>query len=375
MTEMRILHIVNSFDIGGMENGVVNLVNYSDSQKFSHAVCALRGVGRSGGLIEPGKATFFSLTGETFFHRRTVFLDIRKVIQDFNPDIIHIRHWGPLWDTVIAHSLTRRRARLVFSYHGKTYHEYCQRSKITSVKRAVLLRCVDDIVTLNDDMVKSLRFEENVKKTITILPNGVDTDKFFPTRTPAALKKELGLPEGRFLFGSVGRFSKIKDIATIIRAGGLLKNRERRFAIIIIGDGDERERLEKLIREENAGDVVFLIGYRENVDRYLRCFDAYVQASLYEGFSNTILEALSSGLPAIVTGVGGNVDLVSAGDNGFLFRPGDYRSLAEYMSVLLSDQVKLEKFSRTARKMAVERWSLKKMIAGYEKFYTGSGVN
>ncbi len=369
MNKKRALHIVNSFDVGGMENGLVNLVNYSDNSIICHAVCALCGIGRAGALINQKTTKLFLLTNDSGKVNRTIFIDIYKVIKKVKPDIIHIRHWGPLWDTTIAHLLTFRRSRLVFSYHGKTYHEYCSRNKVTSFKRKILLRFIDQVVTLNEDMLVTLRNEERIAGPITVIPNGVDTKKFSPSLLKKELKKQLNLPSGKLLFGTVGRLSKIKDIATIIRASNLMKKKKKDFAVFIIGDGAENKTLAKSIKDYDVGDVVFLLGGKHNVHQYLKCFDVYIQASLYEGFSNTILEAISSGLPAIVSRVGGNPDLVRKGENGFLFSPGDDETLASQMAELADDKTMRNTFSLNSREMAVSRWSIVKMIDGYEKFY------
>ncbi len=369
MNNIRVLHILNSFDIGGMENGIVNLIVHSDKKKITHAVCALRGIGRAGEFVRNEGVKLFALSNEPDSPNRTIFLDICKVINKFKPDIIHVRHWGPLWDTVIAHLLTLRKAKLVFSFHGKTYYEYCNRSKSTDLKRKVLLMFVDEIVTLNNDMLGTLRKEVRLDKHITVIPNGVDTEKFAPLLSNDDLKNALGLPGQKVLFGTVGRLSKIKDMSTIIEACRLLKKNTKKFAVFIIGDGAEKNTLMKSISSNDVNDVVFLLGAKNNVDQYLKCFDVYLQASLYEGFSNTILEAMSSGLPLIVTSVGGNPDLVHEGGNGLLFPPRQPEILADHMLNLVENKNVRMKLALQSRNMAVNNWSIMKMIDAYEKFY------
>ena len=366
----RILHIVNNFDVGGMENGLVNLINFSNQEKFQHGVCALREIGRSGQRISNKATPLYSLKANGNGPNRFIFLSLIKVIKKFRPDIIHVRHWGPLLDSILAHLLNFRKSKLIFSYHGKTYFEYCNTEQLEIFKRRMLVKFVDYVVTLNDYMKKDLEVETKISIPITILPNGVDVNKFEPVRDREELKKKLSLPQKKFLFGTIGRLSKIKDIKTIIRACvHLEKYIGDNFALVVVGDGGERKSLEHCVKSLLLERKVFLIGSKQNINEYLNCFDVYVQASLYEGFSNTILEAMSCGLPVIATNVGGNMALVQPYHNGFLFSPGNDECLADIMKILYQCKKILQEFSQHSRKSALTKWSITNMIECYETFY------
>ena len=91
---IKILHIVNSFDIGGMENGLVNIINYSQSKKFQHAICSLTKIGKMKERVQPD-VTYYAL--EKVEIDRLLFMKIYTVIKNYQPDIVHIRSWGPFF--------------------------------------------------------------------------------------------------------------------------------------------------------------------------------------------------------------------------------------------------------------------------------------
>lgn len=369
MRRIRILHVVNSFDVGGMENGVVNILNCIDSNAFEHAVCSLKGLGKAADRVTANNTVFYDLSIKQAINFRTIFIDIAKVILSFNPDIIHVRHWGPLWDTVIAHFITIRCAKLIFSFHGKTYDEYCKKNYLINFKKRLLLKFVTQILTLNQNMKDTLIREYNVSQNVEIIPNGVDTERFKPCRENDNIRDLLDLPKDCFIIGTIGRLSRIKDVDTVIKSCNSLIKKLDNVYLVVVGDGRSMQPLQQMVSRYNLDHVVRFVGNKVNVDYYLKCFDVYVQSSLYEGFSNTILEAMATGLPVVVTDVGGNISLVENNKNGFLFKPGDYNRLEYFIEKIYNSAQLKSELGNCSRVQAVRKWSIGNMIELYSEFY------
>jgi glycosyltransferase involved in cell wall biosynthesis len=184
------------------------------------------------------------------------------------------------------------------------------------------------------------------------------------------MRAALGIPPAAFVAGIVSRLVSIKDHPTLFRAAEQLASRKMDVRVVVAGSGPERERLEAIVSASPllAGRVIFL-GAQDNVPELLNAFDVFVLPSLTEGMSNTILEAMATGLPVLATGVGGNPELVEDCVTGMLFTPGDAEKLGAQMDILLGDEVLRARYGAEARRRAVADFSLDRMLANYRDLY------
>jgi L-malate glycosyltransferase len=139
--------------------------------------------------------------------------------------------------------------------------------------------------------------------------------------------------------------------------------------LILVGDGPLASELKMLSRHLGVEDRIIFLARRDDVDRILQSLDVFVLNSKTEGMSYAVLEAMSSGLPIIATNVGANIELIRHGVEGYLYRPGDLKSLAEYMTEIIGDTDRLLKMGRAARQKIVEFYSVKKMVSSYKDLY------
>jgi sugar transferase (PEP-CTERM/EpsH1 system associated) len=209
---------------------------------------------------------------------------------------------------------------------------------------------------------------------VTQIYNGVDTERF----VPFAHGRRDGLPPGfagddSFVIGTVGRLQPVKDQATLLRAFAALVQRSaeaaQRSRLVLLGDGPLRAELESLVAALGIRSRVWMPGAVDNVPEIMRTFDVFVLPSLQEGISNTILEAMASGLPVVSTAVGGNVELVEDGRTGRFFTPRDVSSLATLLERYSAHPEELRGHSDAARSRALEHFSLPVMVARYQQVY------
>ena len=163
--------------------------------------------------------------------------------------------------------------------------------------------------------------------------NGVDLQRFSPTKERATNLSPKGfIEDDSFVVGTVGRIAEVKDQASLVTAYKLLVEQQpelrSRLRLMIIGDGPLFERTKAQIDTAGLSDIVWLSGNRDDVLELLKLMDLFVLTSLGEGISNTILEAMATGLPVIATDVGGNPELVKEGENGNLVPTQDPQALA-----------------------------------------------
>jgi len=209
---------------------------------------------------------------------------------------------------------------------------------------------------------------------VTQIYNGVDTDKFHPSKSP---RERLG-PDGflaadSFVVGTVGRMEPVKDQITLVRAFiQLVQSRagaHDRLRLMMIGDGSLRAPAMELLRSAGLENLAWLPGERDDVSELMRSMDLFVLPSLREGVSNTILEAMASGLPVVATRVGGNPELVGEEDTGVLVPHSDPPSMADAIDSYFREPERGVRHGAHGRRTVEKRFSMEAMVTGYLKTY------
>ena len=256
------------------------------------------------------------------------------------PAIVHTRNLAAL-ETVPAAWLAGVPSR-IHGEHGRDADDpdgtNVRRQRIRKVFRPF----VTQYVALAPDLARYLRGPIGVADDrIEQIWNGVDTERFAP---PAARERIAGCPFGaphEQLVGTVGRLDPVKDQATLARAfvHALAQSPGRRASmrLVIVGEGGERARIEAILAEGGVRDLAWLAGERHDIPAILRGLDVFVLPSFGEGVSNTILEAMSSGLPVVATRVGANHELVEDGVTGRVVAASDAAALAAAIASYADD--------------------------------------
>ena len=212
------------------------------------------------------------------------------------------------------------------------------------------------------------------RDSISQIYNGVDTDRFRPSleARPAIPGCPFGEP-GQWLVGTVGRMEAIKDPLNLARA--FVRAREldsaaaRNLRLVMVGDGALRPAIEQVLKQAGVLDRVWFAGDRADVPEIMRGLDCFVLPSLAEGVSNTILEAMASGLPVVATRVGGNSELIESGMTGTLVPSSNSDALAQAMLGYFSDRGTARRHAKAAHRVVEARFSLARMVADYVNVY------
>ena len=358
--------------MGGMENGLVNLVNNMDPARFRHAIACVEDYTDFRERVQRADVEVIALRrSETGVWR------LRKNIYDLcrglRPAIVHSRGLSGL-DALLPARLAGVEHR-VHGEHGWDVHDLHGEAFRPTFLRRMHSPLISRYVTVSDHLARYLIDRVRVHPSrIVHICNGVDTGRFLPA---ADVSRDL-LPE-RFrspdalIVGTVGRLQAVKDHATLIRAVAKLSrdvpDLASRVRLAIVGDGPLQDDIVRLVREEGFEDRSWLPGAAEDVPGILRSFDLFVMPSLMEGISNTILEAMASGLPVVATAVGGNPELVEDHSTGELFVPGDIDALARMIGDYARDERKRRDHGAAARRRAVEHFSLDVMVGAYQALY------
>lgn len=370
--KIKILHILNSLQIGGLENGVVNLINNLNDNRFEHAICCIDTSGPTAEKLGKPVEIFSLDKGK----KRDYLLPfkIAKVIKKIQPDIVHTRNWSAI-DGVIGAKLVGIKF-VVHGEHGREAADPTGANIVRKKVRKVLNPWISRFITVSAELKNWLVYDIGIpeKKVMQII-NGVDTNRFMPPQEKKLAKKEAGFNPDTHIIGIVGRLDPVKDHETLFRAFSILRNEKNREAlkILVVGTGHMEKMLRGIAEDLNISENVVFAGDTKDVQRFYRCMDVYVLPSIAEGISNTVLEAMASGLPVLATMVGGSPELVDEGKTGFLFAAKDYMALSEKLFFYYNNPQILIAHGLNGRKMAEDRFSISKMIKDYEILYRSIG--
>ena len=345
--QLRIVHLVFSFSTGGMEKGIATLVQATHHEVEHIIVCTTR-TGRSEELLPAGTRVISLEKPEG--NSLGFLFRLSRVFKALDPDVIHTRNWAGL-DGVIAARLAGIKA-VVHGEHGWGVIDPDGLNPKRVRIRRILSFLIREYTCVSQQMEHWLRDDVKVRQRVTQIYNGVDDEQYRPGQ-----KK---IEKHGLAICIIGRLDPIKDHLTLFKGFAALRNQIPEVQLFVIGDGPERQRL-----EQAAGEGIVFLGNRRDVPELLRQMDLFVLTSINEGISNTILEAMASGLPVVATRVGGNPELVQDGVNGRLFEVGDWRQLAEILHAYCSSREKREVHGREARKIVKERSSIDRMVGAY----------
>lgn len=367
-----IAHVIHRLGTGGMENGLVNLINHMPPERYRHAIICLTDYTEFSKRIHQPNVELISLhkcEGKDV----SLYPRLYRTIRAMRPNIIHTRNMAAIEGQIVA-ALSGVSAR-VHGEHGRegadihgTYRKY-------NLLRKAIQPVVGHYIAVSRDLAIWLQDTVGVpRRKITQIYNGVDSVKFHPRIGAGEPIGPTGFAgETAIILGSVGRLAQVKDFPTLIQAFGRLcelwpEGRDR-LRLMIVGDGPTRTECERCISELRLGGQIWLAGERDDVPELMRAMDLFVLPSLGEGISNTILEAMASGLPVIATDVGGNPELVLPGKTGTLVPAAHHEEMAQALLTYARDPARMTEEGRAARAEIEARFSMEAMVAGYMRVY------
>ncbi len=363
-----IAHVIYRLGVGGLENGVVNLVNRLPADRFRHAIVCLTDYTDFGRRISREDVTVHAMNmraGQDFGVWRRLY----HLFREMQPTIVHTRNLGAL-EAQIAAWLARVPVRVHGEHGWDVFDPHGENTKYRLIRRAHR-PLVHRYVPLSKELERYLHDAVGVPaRAMRRIYNGVDTERFHPG--PGA-----GLPEGfaddALVIGTVGRMHGVKDQVNLTHAFIELTERlpehAARLRLVLIGDGPLRARCAALLEQAGLQGHAWLPGARDDVPDLLRAMDLFVLPSLAEGISNTILEAMASGLVVIATAVGGNAELVVDGETGCLVPAADSSALADALQCYVIDPERRECHARAARRRAEDVFGLELMLERYTALY------
>ncbi|MBI4512071.1 MAG: glycosyltransferase [Deltaproteobacteria bacterium] len=237
------------------------------------------------------------------------------------------------------------------------------------VLRRVAATMVDAYVAVSELTAEVARKGREVDVArLHVIPNGIDLSRFGPDAAARrAVREELGIPEGAWIVGTVGRLSPEKNQALLLKAAAPVLGDG--FRVVVVGSGAEENALRALGASFPRGELIHFTGARRDVPRLLAAFDVFALTSRTEGLPLVIPEAMASGIPVVATAVGGIPNVVDEGVTGFLVPSGDEDALRRRLVELAGDAALAQGIGGEARRVALERYSAERMVREYLGLY------
>ncbi len=366
----HVVYLLHSLGRGGTENGVVNLLNRMDHDRFRFTIALVQ---RERSMLERVERAGVDVVtvGKRWGNDPLFPIKLTQLFRKLKPDLVHTRGFACI-EGIPAARLAGVPA-IVHSEHGRDVDEAHRMKPRRAALRRILYPMADVVMTVSDELRNSIlaQVKTNPGKLVC-LPNGVDLERFRAMPTAAASRRLLGLPETGLMIGSVGRHDPVKDYGSLLRAFARLRTDHAGLGLVLCGDGPQHAALRDAATALGVADDVHFLGFRDDIANVLSAIDLFVLPSLTEGMSNALLEAMASGLPCVATEVGGNGEILEHGRTGFLVPPSDPERLRAALRRLVDSEKLARRMGDAGRLRVATRFSLDAMIARYEDLYLGT---
>lgn len=358
----RILHIIPSLDRSGAEKQLSLLAAGLPRGEFEVHVAALT----RGGPLEADLAAAgipVTVIGKRWKIDPAAYWRLERHLAALQPDLVHT--WMFAANSYGRAAAMRSGVRRIVASERcvdlwKSWHEF-------AIDRRLARRT--DRIVVNSPAISEFCVRHGLPaEKFVVIPNGVSPLKSDNT-TRSALLAELGLPPHARLIGTIGRLWPQKRMKDLIWATDLVKVLRDDVHLLIVGDGPQRQRLERYRHLIHLDKHVHFLGHRSDVHRLLPHFDLLALASGYEGLPNVVMESLITGVPVVATDIPGNRELVISGENGYLVRVGDRAAFAQSWLRILDDPELRTRLGEAGRRRMLEEFSVAKMVERHAALY------
>ena len=367
-----IVHVIHHLGVGGLENGLINLINHIPPERYRHAIVCLKGYSDFRSRILRENVEIVALNKREG-HDLGLYINLFRTLRRLKPDIVHTRNLGTMEGQVIA-ALAGARAR-IHGEHGRDIFDLHGKNRKYNLLRKAIRPFVDHFIAVSRDLESWLA--DTVGATpqrINQIYNGVDSLRFYPRDGGVFRAGPQGFfTENTFVIGSVGRMASVKNYPSLIQAFLMLLKEEpaarEQCRLVIVGEGTSRRECIDMLREAGAEALAWFPGERADIPELMRAMDLFVLPSLGEGISNTILEAMSTGLTVVATSVGGNVELVKEELTGMLVPPEMPSVLMAAIQKYYRNPDLVIQHGKAARRQIEAGFSMEAMTKGYLQVY------
>lgn len=292
-----------------------------------------------------------------------------KEIQARRIQVVHAHQYTPFFYSALAKLWCLGSFKLIQTEHGRHYPDIVHPQR-RMINRLVLDKIADESnACCAFSAIALSRNDGFVGRKIGVIENGVELSRYTPNQDPIQAKNRIGLEPHRRHIGCVARFHPVKDHAMLLRAFARLASTHPDVDLVFAGEGQLRPNLEHQAAEAGILDRVKFLGVRTDVPDVLAAMDIFALTSVSEAASLTLMEAMATAKPSVVTNVGGNPELIRDGIDGILVPRGDDMACALALKQLLTNQTLAKQMGEQARLRAEAKYNLDATVNAYYQLY------
>jgi glycosyltransferase involved in cell wall biosynthesis len=365
-----LMQLVLSLTPGGTERLTIEIVTRL-LERYRIVVCCLDQAGEWAGELTARGVPVVPLHRAPGFHP-SLGARVARIAAEHRATLIHCHHYSPFVYGCIA-ALRDRRLGVIFTEHGRLSD--APPSMKRRIANSVLGRMPASMFAVSSALKAHMVAEGFHADRLGVIHNGIEPGPRPTLADRVEARAMLGVSAGTFLIGTAARLDPVKDLKTLIAATALVRRRVPDVQLVIVGSGDEQAALEAAAAASGLGDAVRLLGHRGDVRRLLPGLDVYVNSSVTEGISLTILEAMAAGVPVVATRVGGTPEVVVPDTTGLLVEPRDPERLAAAIVEVAEAPDRRRDWGSAGRLRVETLFTMDRMVADYAREYTRLGCS
>ncbi len=369
---IKVLHIMNSCVDGSISRIVERIIRFSTPGKYQWFVAPVNDMGAFAPVFETLGAQVIDFSphqGHTFSTREK----ISRFVSGENIDIVHTHTPRTIWETWKALRSVRHKGKR--PYHLATKHLITHpHDRKWGLAYTLFDRLTfympDHLVTVSKTMAKEVLSQPGIfANRVTAIPNGIPVDHFYQPQFREGFRQQSGLTPEMVVIGYTGRIAKVKRLDILIEAFAEANKKYPNTRLLLAGEGSLRSELEAQVRRLGIENEVRWLGFTSNIPSFLAGLDIYMQTSVNEGLSLSILEAMAAEKSVIATRVGSADEIIQDGKTGILIMPDSVPEARQSLLYLLDNPEKRNQLAKSAKEYVSTEYNIQYMVEGYESIY------
>ena len=366
----KVLFVITKSNFGGAQKYVYDLATNIPKDKFDITVA----LGGSGLLIQklnekgirvlpiPSLARDVNTANDL-----SAFFELLSIFRNERPDVVHLNSAKAGGVGALAARFARV-PKIIFTAHGWAFNEARSQLQCIIIKffSWITVLLSHNTITVSDAVKNDTRNWPLMGNKIVVIKNGIKEPEFYTkdsARERLFALAETELTPDAFIVGTIAELHKSKGLQYAIEAFAKLAQKNQNMRYFVLGSGDEKERLDALVRHYGLQERVFLLGFVEDAARFLMAFDVFILSSTTEALGLVLLEAGHAGLPVVASNIGGIPEIIEDGKTGILVQPRDSRGLADAIKKIFDSHTMRMSLGTTLNKKIVDDFSLEKALS------------
>ncbi len=350
---LKVLFVIWSLERGGAERFLVALLKHIDQTKIKPVVCCLNWKGKWSEEVEAAGIEIIALNKKSGLDLGA-FIKLFKLIKTGNFQIVNTHLWTADVMGRVAAFMAKTPVVISTAQNVDVWKTWWHRliDKILSFK-------TDRLIAVSEAVKKYYHQKVGIpSEKIIYIPNAVEVEKYSRTVDVKYLYNEFDLKEQDFILACIGRLTHQKGQAYLLEALHFLRVKYPNLRVLFVGDGEDREKLESMVKQLEIMDLVRFVGYRNDINQILKFSHSLILPSLFEGLPLCVLEAMAAAKPIIATNIGGVDELLVDNESGIIVEPQDPGALTKAIEklMLLPDQG--QQMGLRAQKVVIDKFSI-----------------